>query len=54
MRRFVPGVDLYAAAGTNCTDFRGATIIDDKGHWIQQEAPDEVTGALLEFLDGLD
>ena len=54
VRTFVPGVDLYAGAGANCTDFRGSTIIDGKGHWIQQEAPDEVTGALLGFLDELD
>jgi pimeloyl-ACP methyl ester carboxylesterase len=54
VRTFVPGVDLYAGAGANCTDFRGSIIIDGKGHWIQQEAPDEVTGALLGFLDELD
>ena len=53
VRRFVPGADLYASAGANCTDFRGSTIIDGKGHWIQQEAPDEVTGALLGFLEEL-
>ena len=53
VRTFVPGVDLYAGAGANCTDFRGSTIINGKGHWIQQEAPDEVTGALLAFLDEL-
>ncbi|MEO1994634.1 MAG: alpha/beta hydrolase, partial [Planctomycetaceae bacterium] len=53
VRTFVPGVDLYAGAGANCTDFRGSTIINGKGHWIQQEATDEVTGALLAFLDEL-
>ena len=53
VRTFVPGVDLYAAPGVNCTDFRGSTIIDGKGHWIQQEAADDVTRALLEFLDQL-
>ena len=53
VRTFVPGVDIYAAARSNCTDFRGSTIIDGKGHWIQQKAPDEVTRLLLGFLDAL-
>ena len=50
VRTFVPGVDIYAGAGANCTDFRGSTIIEGKGHWIQQEAPDEVTRLLVGFL----
>lgn len=50
VRRFIPGVDSYADPGVNCTDFRGATIIDDEGHWIQQEAPELVNRALLGFL----
>lgn len=54
VRGFVPGADLYAAPEANCTDFRGSTLIEGKGHWIQQEAPDEVTGTLLEFLGALD
>lgn len=53
VRTFIPGFDLYAGAGTACTDFRGATLIDGKGHWIQQEAPDEVNRALLSFLGTL-
>ena len=53
VRTFVQGVDLYAGAGANCTDFRGATIIEGEGHWIQQEAPDEVNRALLAFLGSL-
>jgi pimeloyl-ACP methyl ester carboxylesterase len=53
VRTFVPGVDLYAAAGASCTDFHGSTIIDGKGHWIQQEAPAEVNRALLAFLGSL-
>ncbi|MAX20169.1 MAG: epoxide hydrolase, partial [Chloroflexi bacterium] len=39
--------------GANCTDFRGATIIEGEGHWIQQEAPDQVNHALLGFLADL-
>ena len=29
-------------------------MIDGAGHWIQQERPDEVNAALLEFLNGLE
>jgi pimeloyl-ACP methyl ester carboxylesterase len=50
VRTFSPGFDMYAAPGANCTDFRGSTLIEGKGHWIQQEAPAEVNRALLSFL----
>ena len=50
VRSFVPGMDLYADAGLNCTDFRFTHIIDGVGHWVQQEAPDAVNEALLRFL----
>jgi pimeloyl-ACP methyl ester carboxylesterase len=53
VRRFVPGIDLYEDPGAWCADFRGKLIIEGKGHWIQQEAPAEVTGALLGFLEEL-
>ena len=53
VRAMVPGVDLYAHPGAHCSDFRGATIIDGKGHWIQQEAPAVVNAALLGFLEGV-
>lgn len=36
------------------TDLRGTIVVDGAGHWVQQEAPDEVNRALLEFLGGLD
>ena len=29
-------------------------MLDGAGHWIQQERPDEVNKALLDFLSGLD
>ena len=50
VRHFMPGVDLYKNPEAHCTDFRGKTIIDGKGHWIQQEAPKQVNRALLSFL----
>ena len=36
------------------TDHRGDVIVDGAGHWVQQQAPDAVNAALLDFLDGLD
>jgi pimeloyl-ACP methyl ester carboxylesterase len=35
------------------TDLRGVHDLPGCGHWIQQERPDEVNAALLEFLKGL-
>jgi pimeloyl-ACP methyl ester carboxylesterase len=31
-------------------DHRGTVLVDGAGHWVQQEKPDEVNAALLEFL----
>ncbi|MFT4852241.1 MAG: pimeloyl-ACP methyl ester carboxylesterase [Candidatus Pseudothioglobus sp.] len=54
VRHFIPGKDLFAIAGVDCDDFRGTTIIDDVGHWVQQQAPDETNAALEKFVRGLD
>jgi pimeloyl-ACP methyl ester carboxylesterase len=35
-------------------DHRGNVTVKGAGHWVQQEAPDEVNAALLTFLNGLD
>lgn len=35
-------------------DFRGATVIPDSGHWVQQETPAAFNAALLGFLGSLD
>jgi pimeloyl-ACP methyl ester carboxylesterase len=53
VRHFVPGVDVYAMAGAACDDFRGATLIEGAGHWVQQEAPEATNVALQAFADGL-
>lgn len=53
VRHFVPGVDVYASAGAYCDDFRGTTLIEGAGHWVQQEAPDATNAALSAFVDGL-
>ena len=34
-------------------NLRRKLLIEDAGHWIQQERPDEVNAALIEFLNGL-
>lgn len=51
----MPGMDkaLRAMDGMTCTDFRGTTLIDGAGHWVQQEAPEAVNKALIAFLQGL-
>lgn len=53
VRSFLPGTDLYASAGAACDDFRGTTLVEGAGHWVQQEAPDAVNAALSEFVDGV-
>jgi pimeloyl-ACP methyl ester carboxylesterase len=50
VRRFVPGMDLYANAGAHLTDFRGTTLIPEVGHWVQQEAPEATNAALETFV----
>jgi pimeloyl-ACP methyl ester carboxylesterase len=32
------------------TDFRGARIVPNAGHWVQQEAPDATTGHIIDWL----
>ncbi len=34
-------------------DHRGTHLVDGAGHWVQQEAADEVNAHLITFLDGL-
>lgn len=53
VRRFVPGRDAYENIDQNCTDLRFSRLIPGIGHWVQQEAPEIVNTALLEFLDDL-
>ena len=53
VRRFIPGRDGYADAGAACDDFRGTTLIEGAGHWVQQEAPAATNAALAAFVAGL-
>lgn len=54
IRHNVPGRDAFAAADALFDDMRQVTLIDGAGHWVQQEAPDQVTDALLGFLTLVD
>ena len=53
VRSYVPGVDGFANPEVGFDDFRGATLIEGKGHWIQQEAPAATNAALKAFMDSL-
>lgn len=53
VRNFVPGIDMFEMAGMACADFRGTTIVEGAGHWVQQEAPEATNAALEAFLDSL-
>jgi len=52
-RAQVRGFDLYGDPGAHCADYRGTTLIEDVGHWVQQEAPKAVNAALDSFLCGI-
>ena len=53
VRDIIPGLDLYADPTPRFADPRGAHIIEDAGHWVQQEAPEEVNAFILRFLKAL-
>jgi pimeloyl-ACP methyl ester carboxylesterase len=49
VRKFMPAEAMRGWV----TDMRAEHVIDGAGHWVQQERPDEVNAALLEFLAGV-
>jgi pimeloyl-ACP methyl ester carboxylesterase len=49
VRRFMPA----AAMQGWMDDLRAEVVVTDAGHWVQQQAPDIVNAALLEFLTAL-
>jgi pimeloyl-ACP methyl ester carboxylesterase len=51
--RFVPGVDMVELMRKQMCDLRLVELIEDAGHWVQQERPAEVNAAILQFLRGL-
>ena len=40
------------AMETACSDYRGTVLVPGAGHWVQQEAPDQVLVRLLAFMNG--
>jgi pimeloyl-ACP methyl ester carboxylesterase len=49
VRNFMPA----AAMNGWVTDLRAEIVVDGAGHWVQQQAPEAVNAALLEFLRGV-
>ena len=41
---------LVDTLGTVCQDLRDVVLLPEAGHWIQQERPQEVNAALLQFV----
>lgn len=48
------GAEARARASEVISDYRGETVIQGCGHWIQQERPAETNRLLEDFLAGLD
>jgi pimeloyl-ACP methyl ester carboxylesterase len=44
-----PGA-LDAMMSTACTQFGGVYLVDDAGHWVQQEQPEAVSTLIAQFL----
>jgi epoxide hydrolase A/B len=49
VRRFMPAEAMRGWV----EDLRAEIVVPGAGHWVQQQAPDEVNAALLEFLGSL-
>ena len=49
VRRFMPAAAMQGWVD----DLRAEILVPEAGHWVQQQAPDAVNAALLEFLGGL-
>ena len=45
-----PG-DFAKMQHDTCTDLRGCHLVEEAGHWVQQEQPDAVAAHLIEFLN---
>mgnify|MGYP001274702511 FL=1 len=50
VRRFIKDYDAYKNAGKFCENFKGCHIINDAGHWVQQEKPDAANKIIKKFL----
>ena len=52
--RYAPGMNMMKAMAAFFEDLRGQVVIPEAGHWVQQERPEAVNRALLEFLEMLE
>jgi hypothetical protein len=57
--KVVPDFSMYYTPGalermqtTACTRWRGTHLVEDAGHWVGEEQPEQVGRLLLEFLSG--
>jgi epoxide hydrolase A/B len=48
--KMFPGIDLVALMAPHMADLRAVHSLPGVGHWTQQEAPDAVTGLLIDWL----
>jgi pimeloyl-ACP methyl ester carboxylesterase len=48
---YTPGA-LERMQTTACTRWRGTHLVEDAGHWVGEEQPEQVGRLLLEFLSG--
>ena len=53
VRSFIKDYDAFKNPGKYCTNFKGSFIIENSGHWVQQEKPDEVNKIIGNFLKKL-
>ena len=49
----MPGVNPLDLMEQHLPGLRGAHVLPGIGHWTQQEAPEQVTALLLDWLKGL-
>ena len=53
VRSFIKDYDAFKNAGKYCTNFKGSFVIENAGHWVQQEQPNEVNRIIGNFLKQL-
>ena len=51
--KMMPGVNPLDSMAPHLPGLRGAQVLPGIGHWTQQEAPEQVTSLLLDWLKGL-
>lgn len=49
-----PGALDKMTSGAVCSDFRNLKVLDGVGHWIPQEAPNEVVQTIIDLTKGLE